>query len=287
VKVCFAWWLFSGWLFGQAVGLPTEREALHQVPQEHLEAYFSRRPTTFIVDPQSLLSGKDERERESFLQYHAGDAKVDLYIYLFEDSQAVPVEMNGGEMAAHFFSEGKPAVLIYYFLGAPQKAQLYVSPSLAVAVSTADQRRVLMSAVESALEKPEAAAQLQAFCVQLTIDIYWMESAAGLVAERVTPGFSQRVKASESARKVSPLEQAAKDLAERHGMLAGIVGGAILLLAIGWRIVRRRVRYRFPVIEVAPRLGGAHAAGIGAVISFGNTTQSPYAQRNDAGDLGL
>jgi hypothetical protein len=39
---------------------------------------------------------------------------------------------------------------------------------------------------------------------------------------------------------------------------------------------------------VPPRMGGAHAAGIGAVISFGSTTQSPSSQRNEVPDyLGL
>ena len=44
-------------------------------------------------------------------------------------------------------------------------------------------------------------------------------------------------------------------------------------------VLRRRARYRFPEFEVEPRLGGPHAAGVGAVISFGRAAPSPAFQR--------
>ena len=48
-----------------------------------------------------------------------------------------------------------------------------------------------------------------------------------------------------------------------------------------WRV---RARYRFPQSEVEPRLGGNHAAGIGAVISFANPAIPPATQRNQVPD---
>ena len=58
------------------------------------------------------------------------------------------------------------------------------------------------------------------------------------------------------------------------------------LLAV-WSLVmcwRSRLRFRFPEFEVEPRLGGGHAAGIGAVISFSSSAVPPARQRDQVPD---
>lgn len=260
-----------------------------EVAEQYLEAYFGARPSTFLIDPQGLLGTKDGRDRESFLKYHSGDSEVDLFVYLFDGHQAIPSEVREEEINERFFSEGKPAVVVYYYLGAPQKSDLYVSPLLSDAVSSAEQRRALISSVEEALEKPDALAQFEAFCVQLSIRIYWMERAAGLVKDAVAVPLTPRMKAKPEVVETEPEAMIlAKEWGRQYGVPAGIMGGAILTVLGGLALIRHRARHRFPVFEVPARLGGAHAAGIGAVISFGSTAQSPSSQRNDVPDyLGL
>ncbi|MEK7951188.1 hypothetical protein [Luteolibacter soli] len=281
---------------GAKVPQPTPEELVEKekaspdVPEKYWDAYFGERPTSFLVDPQGLLGTKDTRDRESFLKYHSGDSHVDLFVYLFDGHQSIPSEVREEEIVERFFSEGKPAVVVYYYLGAPQKSDIYVSPQLSDAVSAAEQRRALTSSVEEALEKPDSMAQFEAFCVQLSIRIFWMEKAAGLVTEEATPApLPRRSKSHEAEKKESPeIVLRAKELGAQYGPPAGIMAGAILTVVAGLALVRSRARHRFPVFEVAPRMGGAHAAGIGAVISFGSTTQSPSSQRNDVPDyLGL
>ncbi|MCW1925583.1 hypothetical protein OKA05_23695 [Luteolibacter arcticus] len=269
--------------------LAEKEKAATEVPEQYLEAYFGERPTSFLVDPQGLLGTKDARDRESFLKYHAGDSEVDLFVYLFDGHQSIPSEVREEEIVERFFSEGKPAVVVYYFLGAPQKSDIYVSPQLSETVSAVEQRRALISSVEEALEKPDALAQFEAFCVQLSIRIYWMERAAGLVTDVVATPLPRRARVQEPVAQAEPeMLVRAREWGVRYGPAAGIMGGAIFTVVGGLAFARRRARYRFPVFDVAPRLGGAHAAGIGAVISFGSTTQSPSSQRNDVPDyLGL
>lgn len=266
-----------------------KEKAATELPEQFWDAYFGERPTSFLVDPQKLLGSKDARDRESFLKYHAGDSEVDLFVYLFDGHQSIPSEVREEEIVERFFSEGRPAVVVYYYLGAPQKSDIYVSPRLSDAVSAVEQRRALISSVEEALEKPDALAQFEAFCVQLSIRIYWMERAAGLVTEPAAAPLPRRVKAKDATAKEQPeVLVRAKEWGLQYGPAAGVMAGAIFIVAGGLSYARRRARYRFPVFEVAPRLGGAHAAGIGAVISFGSTTQSPSSQRNDVPDyLGL
>jgi hypothetical protein len=76
-------------------------------------------------------------------------------------------------------------------------------------------------------------------------------------------------------------------LKETYGKVAVPVATVVglLLSALGlnhW--LRRRARYRFPEFEVEPRLGGAHAAGVGAVISFASASLPPASQRDQTPD---
>jgi hypothetical protein len=273
---------------------PTEEEVAAaesvspEVDEKYLDAYFGARPERFLVDPQNLLGTKDARDRESFLKYHAGDSQVDLFVYLFDGHQAIPSGVREEEVVERFFSEGKPAVVVYYYLGAPQKSDIYVSPQLSETVSSAEQRRALISSVEEALEKPDALAQFEAFCVQLSIRIYWMERAAGLVKDEPATPVARREKAEAPAKAESASVLKAKAWGQRYGVSGGIMVSAVLVVFGGVSFARRRARYRFPSFDVPARLGGSHAAGIGAVISFGSTTQSPSSQRNDVPNyLGL
>jgi hypothetical protein len=260
-----------------------------EVAEKYLDAYFGARPAHFLVDPQGLLGTKENRDRENFLKYHSSDSQIDLFVYLFDGPQEIPSEVRKEEVAERLFSDGKPAVLVFYFLGAPLKSEIQVSPSLSEAVSAADERRALSSSVEEAMEKPDKNSQFEAFCVQLAIRIYWMERAAGLVREESAQPVTRPLVKEAEHHTLSPAMTAKiQEAASRWGVPAGIMAGAILTVFGGLWIARRRVRYRFPAFDVPPRLGGAHAAGVGAVISFGSTTQSPSSQRNDVPDyLGL
>ena len=62
-----------------------------------------------------------------------------------------------------------------------------------------------------------------------------------------------------------------------------LFGAAIVLFGLS-RWLRLSGRYRFPEFEVEPRLGGAHAAGVGAVISFASAAVPPASQRNQVPD---
>lgn len=261
------------------------------VGEQYLEAYFGERPKHFLVDPQGLLSAKDARDRENFLECHSSDSPIDLFVYLFDGHQEIPSEVREEEIVERHFSSGKPAVVVYYYLGAPAKSDIYVSPLISDSVSAADQRRALVSSVEEAMEKPDKVAQFEAFCIQLAIRIYWMEKATGLATETDTTPLLRPIAKGEKKQKeghASAIAAKVKELASEWGPMAGIMGSLVTIIIAGLSVARLRARHRFPVFDVPPRMGGAHAAGIGAVISFGSTTQSPSSQRNEVPDyLGL
>ncbi len=258
----------------------------NEVSEEYLSAYFAERPDGFLVDPQGLLSAKEKKDLEAFLDYHAGDSSIDMHIYVFGGEQEIPGDVREEEVVERLYSVGKPAVVVYYYLGAPQRSAMYLSPVLTDAVSAAEQRRALESSVMQAFASVDAVGQLQAFLVQMSIRIYWMERMAEGTAAETMEAIPDGVGVRKFHQKKAVME--APVVLPEWAKLAGAVfaafcGGVILLwsLAMWWK---SRARFVFPEFEVEPRLGGSHAAGIGAVISFSSAAVPPARQRDQVPD---
>lgn len=255
-----------------------------EIAEKFLPAYFAERPKTFLVDPQGLLSPADYRDRLSFLNYHASDSSIDLYVYVMGGDQEIPSDVREEEMIERFFSEGRPAVVVYYHLGAPQRSVVYLSPSITDSISAAEQHRALESSVMQAFEKIRPAEQIEKFLVQMSIRIYWMERMldGGPAAGDAVPSARVAVVSPAVARSAQFIWL--QELALKFAFPAALtVGGVLVVFALGfWR--RISARYRFPDFEVEPRLGGAHAAGVGAVISFASAAVPPASQRDQVPD---
>ncbi|MEX1117051.1 MAG: hypothetical protein WEB53_17530 [Akkermansiaceae bacterium] len=259
-----------------------------EIPEEFLPAYFAQRPEGFLVDPQKLLAPADYRDRLNFLNYHASDSSIDLFVYVMGGDQEIPSEVREEEMIERFFLEGRPAAIVFYHLGAPQRSVVYLSPSLTDVVSAAEQRRAVASSVMQAFEKLNPTAQMEAFLVQMSIRIYWMERmiAGGTEASDSMPLTDLRMmnETSENNGAASARFRWLIDLVVPYTMPAGVMlGGVLAVFGINFWL-RRRARYHFPDFEVEPRLGGAHAAGVGAVISFASASVPPASQRDQVPD---
>jgi len=248
------------------IGDPADRET---TGPDHTRL-FAAAPRNFLIDPSGVLTPGAAAERADFLKHHADDSKIPLYVYLFPEGMDFPAETG----VERFFSDRNAAV-VFYFLGEPQRAGIYLSSPLLEVVSEAEQRRSLQSSVMQAAGKADPEEQLEAFLVQLSIRLYWMER---MMADGVTEAtdISETLKktAAEPKRPWHDLPLPADGL---EWIAAG--GGMIILLPLAWLVVRSRARYRFPEFEVEPRLGGYHAAGVGGVISYLTPSVSPASQR--------
>ncbi len=257
-----------------------------EIPEKFLPAYFAERPKTFLVDPQGLLSPANFRDRLSFLNYHASDSSIDLFVYVIGKDQEIPSEVREEEMIERFFSQGRPAVIVYYYLGSPQRSVVYLSPSLTDVVSAAEQRRALASSVVQAFEKLNPAEQLEAFLVQMSIRVYWMERMIGGAASavEVAPVPGAVANAEEKTLAKNQKIEWARAIAIKYVMPAGATLTLLFVCLFINFWLKRGARYVFPDFDVEPRLGGAHAAGVGAVISFASAALPPASQRDQVPD---
>ena len=263
--------------------LAGDPNATNTIPDKLLATYFGEHPKSFLIDPQKLLTPSQYRNDLAFLESHATESYIDLYVYVFGGTQEIPGEVRAEELAERQFSSGRPSAFVYYYLGAPQRSVFYLSPSLTDIVSTPEQRRALLSSVDKALEKSDAGEQLEAFNVQMSIRLYWMEHmlkgtavAGGMVA---SSGID--------AKPPDPPGRLAlllRKLPDRWWVPAGVLLGSVLAGFAVRLWLQFRMRYRFPSFEVEPRLGGSHAAGVGAVISFASSSLPPAVQREQVPD---
>jgi hypothetical protein len=255
------------------------------VPEDLLGLYFNAWPSSYLTDPQRLLPPPDFRERLDFLNYHADDSGMDLYVFVFDGDQVIPepLRMVGLDGYPEIdVSNSKPAVLLYYHYNAPQRSSLWLPANIEKKMPAGERRLLLESPAIMAGKESDPARQFQSFLVQLSIRLYRLETLleeqqteTGLQSESSLPQQKDSNKPGpfdfltpwfDGARPYFP-----------HGLsfvLILLVG----ICAVWWN--RRRASYRFTDFEVEPRLGGSHAAGVGAVISFASTSLPPASQRD-------
>lgn len=276
-------------LFVGLAALVAEEEVLTPeppaVPEEHFEAYFGGRPEGFLVDPQGLLAPDERDERERFLDYHSKDSAIDFHVLLFDEGQQVPRDVRTEELAERFFGEGKPSLLALYFLGEPERVRIQLSPTIADLVSPAELGRLRAQAVQAAGTTAVGADQLEDFCVQMAIGIFWIEREAGLGGgpDEVEPQEERSLPEPEPSRTDRMREQVEAWWKE-WGLPTSVMLGVALIAWISRTVLRARARYRFPESLPPPRLGADHGAGTGALIDFRSSTRSPSSQKGGPND---
>jgi len=262
------------------------------IPAKFLPVYFDSNPEGYLIDPQRLLSMQETLDREGFLIYHANDSELDIKMYLFDERQKIPDFHSIQKICQQRYAGGPLTAVVFSFLGDPSRNQIAFGGDGAAEVSESEVRNILRSSMIKAMEKSDPSAQLEAFIVQLSIHLYWLER------ERIEV---QAIAALEEARdeaERNPDTLAAADVsaADTNGSEKGIsmmrtyapyiIGGSVGLLSLccglclGWSLWRGSRRYHFPVFESPERLGASYAAGVGAVLAFHSELSSPSSQRH-------
>lgn len=231
-------------------------------------AVFAVAPEGFLIDPERLLSPGATRDRAEFLRGHAEESTIGLYVYVFGGSAVLPEDVG----LDHDFAGGSVAVVLF-FPGDPQRAGFFLGAPLARAISEIEQRRALQSSIMQAAEMADPEDQLDAFLEQMSIRLYWMEQ----MLDEAKPGVPTVpvVPVADAAAPPPTFEWPAH-------WRPWLITAAVLVVVVpvvGW-VYRCRARYRLPVLDVEPRLGGGHAAGVGGVISFVSAEVPPAAQRD-------
>jgi len=266
---------------------PEEEQWSTRIDEQFLGPYFHEMPRGYLNDPQSLLTTQEFRDREGFLNYHARDTDIDLYVYLFDGLQEIPPEESIGSVVRSHIDQDKPVAVVFYFLGMPEKSQLAFSEKVTESVSQDEQNKVLRMAVEEAFEKSDPSSQLESFSIQLSIRLYWLEKVVARGPSAMTEGSpfvlpETRVIAQEKKGFWG-------EMRESPVLFYSIIVGGFTLMAIvlgllgRWLVDRKRV-YIFPDAVGNALLDAPYAPGVGGVISFASVTESPSSQKTEVPD---
>ena len=268
--------------------IPFKEELSTKVNDMFLSRYFHDAPESFLVDPQDLLTGMEKEDREDFLKFHADDSGLDLYVYLFDAKQQIPVgESLNGVILDHFEEKGSAAV-IFYFMGDPNRAELSFSENLGEIISRGSKRDLLKLSIEEALEHEEPLAQLEHFSSQLSLRLYWLEKA--LREEGVLKGLEKgHVLAGDTGEEESFTLALWRDFKGNSEAFYPVVisfcfASAVGLFVLSRYLIDRKRVFVFPDAQGSPLLGAPHAPGVGSIISYANRTQPPSLQRDNFPD---
>ena len=265
---------------------PMGEEWPTKISEKFLSRYFHDAPDAFLVDPQDLLTDQQKQEREKFLNDHAGDSGFDLYVYLFDTKQEIPVgESLQGVVLDHFADKESTAV-VFYFMGDPQRSELAFSEDLSGEISRGNLRDLMKLSIEEAMASEESLAQLEFFSGQLSSRLSWLKKE---LKENGVPGARLRGMEEKEEEKLGSLASLWHDFQGNSGVFLAVVVSVSFAFSVGllvflrYLVDRNRV-FVFPDAQGSPLLGAPHASGVGSVISYHNRTQPPSLQRNNYPD---
>lgn len=254
---------------------------LKDVTREFILAANEALRSEYLIDPDVIVPEMAHLQMLRFLEFHANDARIKLYVLVIPKDSRLPAkpELDGIASGSLVKSE---ACLLVYPIGEPWRARLFVSRSVFEHTSATFLTETTEACAKAAMQSSEAADQLQNFAMELSTRLFWLqkalgkESAAGsaqTLAE-VTPAVAGgNATTSETAPPASSAVPPETDdawtavLWALAGVFAMATGGLGFLHWQKWR--KRRVQTRvwiLPEVETSPRLGGAFSGGGGAMV---------------------
>jgi hypothetical protein len=252
--------------------VPTPVMALRDLSSEHIQALADSPANTYLIDTQSLLSEVAKGDLERLLAFHAGDARIRLYLLVLDSDQKLPDTVDPATIAYGALTRS-PSCLAIYPLAEPWRARVLLSPSVHDIASREILMEMAADCIRDSQQADEPDEQLHRYAVRLSTRLFWLQKSMPEKAET-------RIELSKALKEIEPLRETATG-----GILwplpfwskVLLVGSAALLIL--WMALRhlvlRRTRssqegqvWMLSEPEVQPRLGGAFSAGSGALLSY-------------------
>lgn len=229
-------------------------DAIAKEQAEHIRQALKETPSSFLIDPQQLLTEQERHDLEHFLAYHAEAAPVAIATMMLPSGVDLSSDVSFAELRREWFGD-EPVMLVVYTLGNPGVAELIWSSD---AMPLEAQQAIWAACLRESLVANDPFAQSQHYLTELATRLYWYHT-------------DELPTAAPPLDLVAPSHEATS----RPSVMIPIFGltlmsfGAIGL--VGYWIYRRRERMpiMLPEVELSPRLGGPYGGGGHAVVSFG------------------
>lgn len=223
----------------------------------------------YLIDPSHQLPEVVRDDLERFLESHARDARVSLYLMVLPADQKLPANVNLARVAQGSLLR-KDSCLAVCPLGEPWRLRLFMSSSIRDQVPTAELSQVIDDAIRGAMQTVDGEEQMHRLLIRLSIRLFWLEP--GL--DTATPLVETIAKAIPAkAESTALLEIKATDESTPRLLpwsVATWLAALFLVSVLGWWMVQRWHRYKLRHYEwvlpdppaVRPRFDCPHGAAV-------------------------
>ena len=264
-----------------------ETEAYEPLPPlegELADLYFAHAPVEFLIDPQHLLTEQKSNDIMRFLEFHADESKIRIFVMAIGENQKIPADVDIQALHKKWFSEA-PTVLMLYYREQPKMTQLVFNDSVRDALPKSVFDRILQNCLREGAVADLAPDQVEKMAIELSIQLYWLSR----LMEQESKGDSSLTSASsihemmaspdapELLREYAPgifIDESGK-LLTFILTLVFVLGGLAVVGCVGWIVMWWRGRENvsgepllFPDFRMARRLGGEYCGGGFVSMSF-------------------
>lgn len=250
--------------------LPTPLAALQDVTAEFLAACTQTLPQEYLIDPDLLVPEMQNHDMMRFLEFHARDARIKLFVLIIARDSKLPEGAELEKIASGSLLQNDACLLVYP-LGEPWRTRLFVSKSVHDQTSTEFLSETIQACLREALQASDVHDQLHRYAVHLSTRLFWLQRALG--SHAMISSDKNQLLAEVTPAGTAPVQSTTS-------ILSIVIWSSVTLLALGivgiaGRQFRRYVQLRrqnrvwiLPEPETVPRLGGAFTGGGGGMIRY-------------------
>ena len=247
---------------------------LEEVSPEFLQAAFETTRSEYLIDPDVLIPEMAHLQIMRFLNFHASDARIKLYVLVIDSDKTMPAAARLDRLASGNLITDDACLLVYP-LREPWRAKMYLSSSVIEQTSAQFLSETTQSCLRAATQSSDSYDQLQNYSMELSTRLFWLQKA--LTSKRAKNQFLPLAEDVRTASSTSPEPMASPGprQPEQYGSSSSSawLSWLVLLpfLAVSGTgvvyVVRRRRRKNRSLVwildetETNPRLGGAFAGG--------------------------
>lgn len=223
-----------------------------------------------LIDPSAALPAALHEDLTRFVESHARDARIKLYVLVLDAGEHLPVNANLADVAQGAMNQDHGCLLVYP-LGDPGHARLFMSRSVCKVASPTELNELLQDARQDAFEAATRDEQLHRMLVRLSIRLFWLERLLDKAEETIAKALPVPAPLAVSATSSLPLPEVVDNgirvSDEGRSFPWQASGGALLALLAGfvlWRWQNYRLRHFEWVLPapapIQPRFGAPHCA---------------------------
>jgi hypothetical protein len=249
---------------------PTPLSSLHQVTPEFLASAHLALPGEYLIDPDQFLSEIHQQEMVRFLEFHARDAHIKLYVMVIPHDRKISEATSLDAVASGALLKNAACLLVFP-LGEPWRARLFLSKGIHDQTSPAFLNETLQACLQEALQSSEEHDQFKRYSIHLSTRLFWLQKALGGRAPNAANSELAEVLAEKT--KESRLTSPVVPVGSGWSIFAVLLGiGFTTKLALrfrhSWQALQRNRVWILAEPETLPRLGGAFTGGGGGMIRY-------------------